>query len=258
MTTSPEAGPHLIAASGLPSPASKPVRTNRTNLSDLAYGRLEELIVTCVLPPGLFLSIQDLQDQTGVGRTPIHQAVSRLASDTLIVVRPRHGLQVAPIDLSRERTLLGLRRDMERFVVRLATERAGASHRNQFLHIAGTLRGRAGQMTIGEFNQLDRQIDGLLISAAGEAFLEATLRPLHTIFRRIGWIYHSRVRPDESLGGTLEGHLAIVEAVAAGRVADAVIASDSLIAFVDSMFDVLGRGNDPALFDCNLDMPRAC
>ncbi len=256
MTTRPKAGPRLITASGQPVAAVQPLRAGRANLSDHAYGRLEELIVTGALAPGLFLSIQDLQEQTGVGRTPIHQAVSRLASDTLILIRPRHGLQIAPIDLSRERTLLQLRRDMERFVVRLATERAGASHRNQFLHLAGTLRGRAGHMTIGEFNRLDRQIDRLLISAAGEAFLEATLRPLHTIFRRIGWIYHSRVRPDESLGGTLDGHLAIVEAVAAGRVTEAVAASDRLIAFVDSMFDVLGRGIDPALFDCNQDIPQ--
>src|SRR3954469_11994547 len=113
-----------------PAREAKQARSVQTNLADLAYDRLEELIVTCALRPGLLLSIQDLQDQTGLGRTPIHQAVSRLAVDTLIVIRPRHGLQIAPIDLARERTLLPLRRDMERFVVRLATERCVASHRN--------------------------------------------------------------------------------------------------------------------------------
>jgi DNA-binding GntR family transcriptional regulator len=235
----------------------RPPRTNRTNLSDLAYDRLEEMIVTCALRPGVFLSIQDLQEKTGVGRTPIHQAVSRLAADTLIVIRPRHGLQIAPVDLARERTLLQLRRDMERFVVRLATERSGASHRNQMLHISGMLRDKAGSMTIGEFNRLDRRIDRLFIAAAGEAFLEHTLQPLHTIFRRIGWIYHSRVCPDEGLSRTLDCHLAILDAVAANRVRDAVAASDRLIAFSDSMFDVLGRGIDPALFDCNLEMLAA-
>ena len=241
-----DAGTHL---------AGSPARSNRTNLSDLAYGRLEEMIVTCALPPGLFLSIQDLQASTGVGRTPIHQAVSRLASDTLILVRPQHGIKIAPIDLSRERTLLRLRRDMERFVVQLATERASATHRNRLLYLAGALRDRGGDMNIERFNGLDRQIDRLLIAAAGEALLEATLRPLHTIFRRIGWIYQSRVCSDD-LDGTLKGHLALVEAVAAGRAADAIAASDELIAFVEGMLDVLGRGNDPALFDCNQKLNR--
>ena len=35
---------------------------------------------------------------TWIGRTPIHQAVNKLAADTLIIVRPRHGLQIAPIE----------------------------------------------------------------------------------------------------------------------------------------------------------------
>src|ERR1700675_3421953 len=102
-----------------------PRRHNRLNLFDMACERIEDLIVKCELRPGSFLAMQDLQELTGFGRTPVHQAVSRLAADTLILVRPRHGLQIAPIDLARERVLLPLRRDIERFVVRLTIERAG-------------------------------------------------------------------------------------------------------------------------------------
>lgn len=249
-----------MPASAKPRPqiqVALPVRRNRLNLSGLAYDRCEELIVTCGLKPGRYLSIQDLQLMTGFGRTPIHQAVSRLAADTLILVRPRHGLQVAPVDLSRERTLLLLRRDMERFVLRLAAERAGQSHRNQLLHIGGLLRDRGAELSIAEFNQLDRRIDQLLGTAAGEPFLEHTLRPLHTIFRRIGWIYHSWIRPAEGLHRTIGCHLAILDAVAGRNVEAAVSAADQLVGFVDSMFEVLGRGTDPALFDCNLDLLAA-
>lgn len=238
-------------------PKAVPTRANRVNLAELAYNRLEELIVTCALPPGQFLSMQDLQDTVSLGRTPIYQAVSRLSADTLILIQPRHGLQIAPVDLSRERRLLELRRDMERFVVRLATERATASHRNQFLHVMHALRGRAGDITVNEFNRLDRRIDELFVLAAGETFLESTLRPLHTISRRIGWIYHSKVRPDAGLGRTLDCHLAILDAVAGRDVDTAIAASDRLIAFSDSMFDALGQGVDPALFDCNLVLPVA-
>jgi DNA-binding GntR family transcriptional regulator len=235
----------------------KPRRRNRLNLSNLAYDQLEELIVSCVLKPGLFLSIQDLQTMTGGGRTPVHQAVSRLASDTLILIRPRHGLQIAPIDLARERVLLGLRRDMERFVVRLATERAGPSHRTQLRHISRALRATPARMSIAEFNQLDRRVDDVLAAAAGEPFLEHTLRPLHTIFRRIGWIYHSWVRAEEGLDRTVECHLEILDAVVSGRIREAVAASDRLIAFSDGMFDVIESEIDPALLDCNLALEAA-
>jgi DNA-binding GntR family transcriptional regulator len=225
---------------------------SRQNLSDLAYDKCEELIVACDLKPGLYLSIQDLQDATRMGRTPIHQAVSRLAADTLVIVRPRHGLQIAPIDLARERTLLLLRRDLERFVLRLAAERSGPSHRNQFRHIAGTLRDRAGRIGIAEFNKLDRRIDQLLSTAAGEPFLENTLRPLHTIFRRIGLIYHRWITPQDGLGRTVACHLAMLDAVADRDPDAAVAAADQLVAFVETMFDAMERGIDPALLDCNL------
>ncbi len=49
-------------------------------------------------------------------------------------------------------------------------------------------------MSLAEFNVLDRRINQLLLSASGEPFLEHTLRPLHTIYRRIGFIHHNLTR----------------------------------------------------------------
>ena len=238
-----------------PAPAAR--RAIRTNLSEHAYDRLEAMIVSCTLPPGRYLSIQDLQGMLELGRTPIHQAVSRLAADTLITIRPRHGLQITPIDLARERTLLLLRRDLERFVVRLATERASPAHRHHGECLSQTLRQAAGRMTIAAFNQIDRQIDRLLIDAAGEAFLAHTLRPLHTLFRRSGYIYHTAIRPQDGLDRTILCHLAVLDAVTAGRVKAAMAASDALIAYSSLMFDHLGQDADPALFDSNLDLRAA-
>jgi DNA-binding GntR family transcriptional regulator len=245
-----KARPQLVEAGEAAQPAR---RRNSENLFQLAYEKLEERIVTCELKPGQFLAIQDLQDEIGFGRTPTHQAVNRLAGDTLIIVRPRQGLQIAPIDLSRERLLLQLRRDLERFVVRLAAERSGTAYRNQLLHLTRGLRERRDRITIGEFNLLDLRIDRLMLAAAAEPFLEHTLRPLHTIFRRIGWIYHSWIAPKEGLHKTVDCHLAIMEAVANRHPDEAAAASDRLIAFSDSMFGLLEREIDPTLLDCSVE-----
>jgi DNA-binding GntR family transcriptional regulator len=235
--------------------ASSPIpgRRNRLNLFELAYERIEDLIVRCELKPGMFLAVQDLQEMTGFGRTPVHQAVSRLATDTLIVVRPRHGLQIAPIDLARERVLLQLRGDIERFVVRLAAERAGPSHRIQIRHLTLALRDQRKTMTIDDFNVFDRRIDQIILNAAGERFLEHTLRPLHTIFRRIGWVYHRRIASGADLDPTIDCHLAVLDAIGSRRTDAAVSASDALTKFVDHMFDAMERELDPALLDCGLE-----
>lgn len=233
--------------------AGAPKRRNRVNLFELAYERIEAMLITCELAPGRFLSLQDLQDLTGYGRTPVHHAVNRLAADTLIVISPRHGLQVAPIDLERERVLLRLRGDLERFVIGLAAERAGPSHRNQLLHIERLLRDRRDTLSMAEFNTLDRRIDETVLSAAAEPFLQHTLRPLHTIFRRIGFIYHNAMPQRVGLSVSIDHHIAVLNAIAARRAEQAVAASDALIGFVDGMFDEMEAAIDPSLLDCGVE-----
>src|SRR5258708_14676743 len=169
-----------------------PSRHNRINFFELAYQRIEDLLVNCEWKPGRFLTVQELQNVTGFGRTPVHNAVNQLAADTLIMIQPRHGLQIAPIDLSRERLLLGLRRDIERFVVKLAAERAGLSHRNQALHIERVLKEKHDTITLDQFNKLDQRIDELLLAASGEPFLTHTLRSEE---RRVGKECRSRWSP---------------------------------------------------------------
>ena len=225
---------------------------NRVNLFELAYQRIEDQLVNCALKPGRYLTMQDLQDMTGFGRTPVHHAVNRLAADTLIVIRPRHGLQIAPIDLARERVLLKLRRDIESFVIRLATERSSPAHRHHLLHMERILRDKRKSLTLEDFNILDRSIDRLILAAANEPFLEHTLRPLHTIFRRIGFIYHAYMHGHANLGGTIDHHLAVVNAVANRHIERAVSASDALIDFMDSMFGVMENEIDPALLDSSI------
>jgi DNA-binding GntR family transcriptional regulator len=240
-----------VVAADAASPIQR--RRNRLNLFDLACQRIEDLLVKCELKPGSFLTMQDLQEMTSFGRTPVHQAVSRLAADTLIIVLPRHGLQIAPVDLARERVLLQLRRDIERFVVRLAAERSGPSHRNQIMHLTRALRDQREKITIDEFNVFDRRIDDIILDAAGETILEHTLRPLHTIFRRVGWIYHTQIASGADFDPTIDCHLAILDAISNRRIDAAMAASDALTDFVDHMFDAMERELDPALLDCGLE-----
>jgi DNA-binding GntR family transcriptional regulator len=228
---------------------SAPRRRNRVNLFELAYQRIEDLLVSCVLAPGRFLTMQDLQDVTGLGRTPVHHAVNRLAADTLIVIRPRHGLQIAPINLARERLLLHLRRDIERFVIRLATQRAKGVQRQTLRQMGAELRASRDKLTLPAFNTLDRDVDRLILAAANEPFLEHTLRPLHTLFRRIGYIHHTCIPGHSSLDGTVDRHLAVLNAVADGDAEAAVAACDSLIDFVDGMFDAMENEIEPSLLD---------
>lgn len=244
--------PRLVDASKLSAAERQGAASRGANQFELAYEAIEERLVNCQLQPGRYLSLQELQDMVRFGRTPVHQAVNRLAADTLIHVHPRRGLQIAPIDLTRERTLLRLRRDMERFVIRLATEHSTASHRNQMLHLKRYLQENRDHITLDAFNVVDRRIDHLFLTAAGEPFVENTLRALHTIFRRIGWLFHSATNAGTDLLPTVDAHLAMLDAVTNRHVDTAIEASDGLMGLMDSMFDVLERDIDPTRLDCSI------
>lgn len=246
--------PTLVEAPAAATAPAKvaPLRRSSMNLFELAYDSIEDKLVTCELRPGRYLSLQDIQQLVNLGRTPVHQAVNRLSADTLIAVHPRRGLQIAPIDLARERVLLRLRRDVERFVIRLAAEKSSSSHRNQMLHMKRHLRENRETLTLETFNAADRRIDQLFLAAASEPFVANTLRPLHTLFRRIGWLYHTQVRAEPNLLKTIDVHITLLDAVANRHVEASITASDELIEFVDSMFGVLEREIDPSLLDCSL------
>ncbi len=219
------------------------------SLAELAYDRIEAMLVHFRLRPGADLKMQELQALVELGRTPVHQAVRRLAAETLLIIRPRDGLQISPINLTRDRRLLQLRRDMDRFVVRLAAEQLSSNHRNQMLALLRRMIDRRTVMELAEFNDYDRLLDQMMLAAAGEPFLDRTLRPLHVIFRRIGWLHLSKIGGKAGLIETIDRHIAVLETVSARNAVAAEQASDELLRFADSLFDDLETQIDPGLLD---------
>src|SRR3954451_14174584 len=89
-----------------------------TTLSDRAYRDIEELIVTLQLPPGSAVSEGLLSRRLGIGRTPIREALQRLARESLVQILPRRGIMVTQINARTQLRLLEARREVERLVAR--------------------------------------------------------------------------------------------------------------------------------------------
>jgi DNA-binding GntR family transcriptional regulator len=221
----------------------------KASLTDIAYERIEELFVKMRLQPGSFLRMQDVQTLVGLGRTPVHLAVRQLAAETLLHIRPRDGLSVAIIDLSRERRLAQLRHDIDRFVVEEAARKASGNHRSRLTYLRRWVEESRAGLTVESFNRFDRAFDLLLIDAAGERFLEQTLRPLHAFARRAGYLNLTHVSGQAGLNETVDRHLALLDAIVAGNVAKARKASDALVDFGISLIDGLQETIDPGLLD---------
>ena len=106
------------------------------SLTEQAYSQIEEAIVTLQIPPGSTISELALSEMTGIGRTPVREAIQWLAREHLIVILPQRGLLVPEIDVKKQLELLRTRREVERLVCRSAAKSATAEEREVFARLA--------------------------------------------------------------------------------------------------------------------------
>ena len=116
--------------------AAKQEDAKAETLTEQAYYRLEEMIVTLKLAPGAILSEQTLSVDLGIGRTPIREALQRLAREGLVLVLPRKAILVTDTDPRKQLLVLEVRRELERLLARASAERASVAERAQFQAIA--------------------------------------------------------------------------------------------------------------------------
>ena len=232
-----------------------PQRLNRVNLLEVAYERIEDLIINCELKPGRFLSIQDLQEhhRFAAGRRSIRPSA---ASPTIRSSSFARGTACRLRRSILRASVCSCTCDATSSASSSASRPSGRVRRTatSFFTSSALLRDRRDKMTIGEFNVLDRRIDKLILTAAGERFLEHTLRPLHTIFRRIGWIHHNHTAGEASVhhDDRLPSRRPQRHRQSSRR-QGRLPPSDKLIEFVDSMFDIMEREIDPSLLDSSLE-----
>jgi DNA-binding GntR family transcriptional regulator len=98
-------------------------QTTADRASDRAYLRLKDLILRLELPPGAKLDEASLMERVGVGRTPLREALYRLAGEGLVVVSPRRNFFVPELGIQSVQQLLELRIELELFCARLAAQR---------------------------------------------------------------------------------------------------------------------------------------
>lgn len=67
------------------------------NVRELAYSAIKEKILSWELKPGDKVSEQDLSNTLGVSRTPVREALIRLASERLVDIRPQRGTFISRI-----------------------------------------------------------------------------------------------------------------------------------------------------------------
>ena len=200
------------------------------SLTDRAYAVLEEMIVTLQLPPTAVVSEATLSEQLGIGRTPIREALQRLARERLVIVLPRRGVIVSQVDVRSQLRLLEVRREIERLVARSAAREATERERRRFADLAAGFDTAAGHDDETMFMRTDRAFNELCLIAARNEYATGAMSLMHALSRRF-WFIRNKQVADMPRAAAL--HAAVARAIANADETGAGRSSDLLLDYIE-------------------------
>jgi DNA-binding GntR family transcriptional regulator len=176
--------------------------------ADRAYLAIRGLIVSLELPPGAVIDERQLMQRLGLGRTPVREALRRLAQEQLVEVFPRRGMFVTNVDVRDLARISEVRLALEPEAARLAAERATEEERDALAELGDRIKRGADLMG------LDEQIHRAVYAASHNDLLEKTLGEYYVLALRIWTIALDRA---EDLEDAVEAHRDLIQAIVVGN-----------------------------------------
>jgi DNA-binding GntR family transcriptional regulator len=180
--------------------------------SEEAYARILERIVSLEMAPGSVVNEARLREELGIGRTPIREALQRLARENLVKSIPHRGTFVTDVNITDLARITEVRVVLEAHAARIAAEKLGSADREAIQDLLRRLGGR--RITDQrELMQLDQRIHRAIYRAARNPFLEATLERYFNLSLRLWYlVLDHEVRLREAV----DEHVELLRAILGG------------------------------------------
>jgi DNA-binding GntR family transcriptional regulator len=194
------------------------VPSSETDLiSERAYAELRERIVTLRLAPGMVLHEDELMSALAIGRTPLREAIKRLALENLVAVQPRSGTYVTSVDAADIVHISEVRAELEGQAAELAARRLDDDLRARFGELLDRIAAAERTDQDGLMG-LDESIHRLVWEGSRNPYLAETLERYFALSLRIWYVVLDRV---PGLGAAVLDHARLIETILAGDAARA-------------------------------------
>ena len=161
---------------------------NRLSLSQQAYECIKQKIVSLDLAPGTVIDETRLRQELNLGRTPIREALQRLALEKLVVIVPRRGMFVTEIGIKDLQQIFEVRLVLECVAARYAAQRGTAHHWQQMAAVLANLPPEGEPADNQMLIAIDGACHAIIYEAAGNGILADTLNTLYSLSLRL-WHY---------------------------------------------------------------------
>lgn len=199
-------------------------------LVDQIYAQLEGKIVTLELPPGALLSEVVIARDFGVSRTPVGEALQRLAREGLVTILPRRGIVVTEISVTEQLRLLEFRREIANFIARVGARRANAAEREALRAVANAFLEAAAKQDGAALMAADKDFHDLFATCAHNNYAATAMGPLDALSRRFFYVHRMTVGNSDD---PAKLHAAIAMAIADGDPEAAEAATNAMADYLD-------------------------
>lgn len=183
---------------------------SQTN-ADRAYKLIKDKIVRVEMPPGSIIREVDLMNELNLGRTPIREALKRLQTDDLVVVKARRGIFVTDIAITDLTQIYEVRVELEGLCARLATNRITPDQLIEMKNLAYQYE-CMDQSDLDQLFILDHQFHRLLARASRNKFLSDEMEHFYNLSLRIWYLSLNYVQAENI---DVSAHLEILAAIEA-------------------------------------------
>jgi DNA-binding GntR family transcriptional regulator len=157
-------------------------------LADRAYVQLRDQIVTLALAPGAPINEELLGRELQMGRTPLREAIKRLALENLISVYPRRGTFVTEINITDLAHISDVRVQLEGHAAYRAAQRLTADQRAELDDLLERVSTPSGALM-----ELDADVHRFVYRCAGNPYLRDTLERYLNLSLRIWYLVLARL-----------------------------------------------------------------
>ncbi len=183
------------------------------------------MIITLELPPSASVSEVDIMQHTKLGRTPVREALQRLAWEGFVTIRPRAGITIAPLNASDWLKVIDVRRGPEVILARSAARFHNQDMAARFRDVSRAMRQAVTSGDVMAFLDADRQFDEALAIAADNVFAARLAAPLQTHSRRFWFRFQSK----DGLAAATDHHLELLAGIVEGDEEKAAAAANKLM-----------------------------
>ena len=218
--------------------ACPPALDDTVSAARRVYLSLRQRIVEMSMLPGVRIVERDLADELGISRTPVHEAVQRLAEEGLVEVIPRSGTFVARIPLEGLDEAMMVRNALESAIIEKAAARATPAGVESLRAILERQAQAIAASDFRAFHQSDELFHATLAELSGYPGVWPIILQAKTQVDR----YRQLTLPLQGrMDGVLDEHKAVVEAIAVGDAAGAVQAMREHLDHVLPVLEVTRR-----------------